>query len=277
MPAATWSTASFPQDLARKSFSAMITRLMPNGQAPLFGITSMLKEETAYQPEHGYFSKTMIFPMVNLDAAVADGSATTFTVASTANIVPGMILQADSTKENILVATVASATSITVVRGVGTVAAAAIANDVNLWMVGNAYEEASVRPASLIIIPVRVINYTQIFRNTWVTSGTSAATSVIAGSAPDAENRQDCASFHAVDIEKALLFGQSFAGTRNGFPFRCMDGLVNRVTVAASANVTTLAATTNYTQLKNALDVCFNVTTDPKVANERVLFVGGGR
>lgn len=275
MSVATWNTATFPQDLAKKSFSAMITRLMPNGQAPLFGITSMLKEETAYQPEHGYFSKTMIFPMVNLDAAVADGAATSFTVASSANIAPGMILEAASTREHVLVTAVPDATHITVARGIGTVAAAAIANDVDLWMVGNAYEEASVRPASLVIVSVRNINYTQIFRNTWMTSGTSAATGVIAGSAPDAENRSDCATFHAVDIEKALLFGQTYSGTRNNMPFRCMNGLINTVTQQAAGNVTTLGATTTYTQLEAALDPVFNVTTDPKVANERVLFTGG--
>jgi hypothetical protein len=57
-----FNTSQITQDLAKKSFAAMITRLMPNGTAPLFGLTSMLKEETAYQFEHGYFSKTMIFP-----------------------------------------------------------------------------------------------------------------------------------------------------------------------------------------------------------------------
>jgi hypothetical protein len=275
MPVATWNTATFPQDLAKKSFSAMITRLMPNGQAPLYGITSMLKEETAYQPEHGYFSKTMIFPSVVLNGAIADGTVTTFTVVSSTNILPGMILQADTTKENILVASVTNATTIVVVRGIGTVAAAGIATAVNLYMVGNAYEEASVRPQSLVIVPVRVINLTQIFRNTWLTSGTASATAVIAGSAPDAENKSDCAAFHAADMEKALIFGQYYTGTRNGFPFRCMDGLINRVTVAASGNVTTLGATTSYTQLKAALDPVFNTATDPKVANERVLFCGG--
>jgi len=275
MPVATWNTATFPQDLAKKSFSAMITRLMPNGQAPLFGLTSMLKEETAYQPEHGYFSKTMIFPSVVLNGAIADGVATAFTVVSTTNILPGMILQADSTKENVLVVAVVSGTALTVARGIGTVAGAAIGSTVALYMVGNAYEEASVRPASLIIVPTRIINYTQIFRNTWMTSGTASATAVIAGSAPDAENKQDCAAFHAADIEKALIFGQIYSGTRNNMPFRCMDGLINRVTVAAAGNVTTLGATTSYTQFKNALDPVFNVTTDPKVANERILFVGG--
>jgi len=275
MTVGTWNTASFPQDLAKKSFSAMITRLMPNGQAPLFGMTSMLKEETAYQPEHGYFSKTMIFPSGVINGAIADGTTTTFVLVSTANLLPGMILQADTTKENILIVTVTNATTITVARGIGTVAAIAIANSVNLWMVGNAYEEGSVRPQSLLIVPVRVINYTQIFRNTWLTTGTASATAVIAGNAPDAENRSDCAAFHAVDIEKALLFGQTYTGTRNGQPFRCMNGLINTVTVSAAGNVTTFGATTTYTQLQAAWDPVFNVTTDPKTANERVLFCGG--
>lgn len=277
MPVATWNTATFPTDLAKKSFSGMITRLMPNGQAPLFGITSMLKEETAYQPEHGYFSKVMIFPSVQLQGTQLIGD-TTLTVVDTTNILPGMILEADSgtnAREHILVTAVPSSTQLTVVRAVGTVAAAAMSNQIKLWMVGNAYEEASTRPQSLVVVPTRYINYTQIFRNTWLTSGTASATAVIAGSSPDAENRADCAMFHAIDIEKSLLFGQTFNGTRNGMPFRIMNGLINTVTQQAAGNVTTLGATTTYTQLQTAWDPVFNQTTDPKVANERVLFVGG--
>lgn len=275
MTVATWNTASWPQDLAKKSFSGMITKLGPNGQAPLFGISSMLKEETAYQPEHGYFSKTMIFPSVVLNGAVADGVATTFTVVSSADIVPGMVLQSDTTRENVLVTAVPNGTSITVQRALGTVAGAAIGNTVRLYMIGNAYEEASTRPQSLIIIPTRKINYTQIFRNTWMVSGTALATSVIAGGGADAESRADCSMFHAIDIEKAILWGQLFAGTRNNFPLRTMDGLINRVTVDAAGNITTLGATTNWTQLEAALDPVFQQITDPKNPNERLWFVGG--
>lgn len=275
MPVATWSTATFPQDLAVKSFSGMITRLMPNGQAPLFGISSMLGEETAYQPEHGYYSKTMIFPSVVLGAAVADGVVTSFTVVDSTNILPGMLLQSDTTRENVLVTAVPDSTHITVVRGVGTVAAAAIANSVRLYMSGNAYEEASARPQSLVIVPVRVTNYTQIFRNTWLLSGTALATGVIAGGTPDAETKQDCSMFHAIDIEKALLFSQTFNGTRNSFPFRTMNGLINYINQVASGNITTLGSTTTYTQLETALDPVFQQVTDPKNPNERLLFVGG--
>lgn len=275
MPVGTFNTSLLTTDLAKKSFSSMITRLMPNGAAPLFGITSMLKEDTAYQYEHGYFAKTMIFPSGVLNGAIADGVATTFTLVSTTNLLPGMILRADTTGENVLILTVPSGTQITVRRGVGTVAAAAIANSVNLWMVGNAYEEASVRPSSLLILPTRVTNYTQIFRNTWAVSGTTAATSVIAGGTPDAESRQDCAMFHATDIEKALLYAQKYQGTLNSQPLHTMDGLLNILATSAAGNITTLAATTTWTQLEAALDPAFNQVTDPKNPAMRALFVGG--
>lgn len=282
MSTGIWNSGTFTTDLAAKSFASMITRLMPNGQAPLFGLTSMLATETAVQVEHGFFTKTMLFPMVNLDAAVANATDQTFTVASTANILPGMLLRAETTKEVVLVNEVNSSTSITVQRGVGSVAAAAIADNVNLYQVGNAFEEASVRPNALAINPVRITNLTQIFRNTWSLSRSAEATQVIAGETTVAENRQDCAAFHAADIEKALIFGQKSQGTRNGQPFRTMDGLINIVSNLtyyppsyAAVNVTTAGATTNFTQLETALDPCFNQSTDPKVGNERILFVGG--
>jgi len=276
------NTSDFTTDLAAKSFSGMITRLMPNGTAPLFGLTSMLDSEVAVQVEHGFFTKTMLFPSLNLDAAVADGTVTVFTVASTANVLPGMIMRVNSTGENVIINTIISPTSVSVSRGVGTVAAAAIADNVDLYEVGNAYEEGSNRPSALNVTPVRITNLTQIFRNTWAITDTVRATMVIAGESTVAENRTDCAGFHAAAIEKALFFGQKSSGTRNGQPFRTMDGLISIISNLtyyppsyAAVNVTVAGATTTYTQLEAALDPVFDQATDPKVANERVSFVGG--
>jgi hypothetical protein len=129
---------------------------------------------------------------------------------------------------------------------------------------------------------VRVTNLTQIFRNTWALTDTARATKVIAGDGNVAENKADCVAYHAADIEKAIFFGQKFSGTRNGQPFRTMDGLISIVGNAAyyppafpTPNVFTAGGTTNWTQLEAFLDVCFNQATDPKVANQRTLFVGG--
>lgn len=274
MPVGAFNTAVIPQDLAKKSFSAMITRIMPNGSAPLVGLTALLKEETAYQIEHGFYSKTMLFPSVVLSASAAV-SDTILNVVSTTNILAGMLLRSDSTNENILVTAVISPTQISVQRAIGSVVPATINSAVNLWMVGNAYEESSLRPASLIIIPQRVTNNTQIFRNTWAVSETTRATMLIAGDTAVAESRRDCAAFHAVDIEKMFFFGQRYFGTRNNQPFHTSDGVINSVTQNVPGNITTLGATTNYTQLEAALDPMFNQVTDPTSVGERLLFVGG--
>lgn len=281
MSVGIFNTSGLTQDLAKKSFAGLITRLAPNGQSPLFAMTSMIESETAVQIEHGFFTKTMLFPELTLGAAVADATTQTFTVTSTSNILPGMIMRVDSTGENVIIDSVLSATSVRVSRGVGNVSAAAIDNSVKLYQVGNAFEESSLRPNALIINPVRITNLTQIFRNTWAISDTIRQTMMIAGDTNVAETRQDCAAFHAADIEKALLFGQKSQGTRNGQPFRTMDGLISIVGNTSyyppaypTANINTAGSTTNYTQLEGFLDPCFNQTTDPKVANERVLFVG---
>ena len=281
MSTGVFNTSVMTADLAAKSFAGMITRLMPNGSAPLFGMTSMLTSETAVQTEHGFFTKTMLFPQFTLSANIAAGD-TVLPVTSTANLLPGMIMMIDSTKENIIIDAVISATSVSVTRGVGAVSAQAAVATVNGYQVGNAYEESSLRPNALIINPVKITNLTQIFRNTWAVSDTVRSTMMIAGDTNVAESRQDCASFHAADIEKALFFGQKSQGTRNGQPFRTMDGLVAITgnlsyypSIYATPNVNTAGGTTNYTQLEGFLDPVFNQATDPKVANERVLFVGG--
>jgi len=277
----TGGVASTP-NLVKPSFASMITRLMPQGQAPLFGLTAYLQEETAVQTEHGFFTKTMLFPMFNLDAAVAGATDTVFTVASTSDLLPGMLMRAETTGEVVMINTILSPTQVAVTRGIGTTAGA-VADNVNFYQIGNAFEESSVRPNALQINPVRITNLTQIFRNTWAVSGSAAATQVIAGDTTVAENRMDCASFHAADIEKALFFGKKSSGTRNGQPFRTLDGLLSILANPAyyppsyggSVNVTLAGATTNYTQLEAALDPVFNQVTDPKVGNTRLLFVGG--
>ena len=282
MTTGIFNSNQITQDLAAKSFAAMIARLMPNGNSPLFGLTSMLSSETALQPEHGFFTKTMLFPQLTLSAAGQNAGDTVFTVTSTANVLPGMLLRVDTTGENILLNAILSTTQVQVQRAVGSTAAAAIGASVNLYQVGTAFEESSLRPNALAINPVLVTNLTQIFRNTWAISGSVKSTQMIAGDTNVAENRQDCAAFHAADIEKGIFFGQKFAGTRNGQPFRTMDGIFAIVSNLAyyppsysTANVTNAGGTTNYTQFEAAFDPCFNQTTDPKVANERVMFVGG--
>jgi hypothetical protein len=282
MSTGIFTTAVLTQDLAEKSYAGMLTRLMPNGTAPLFVLTSMLATETAVQIEHGFFTKTMLFPNLVLSAAGQAIGDTVFTVLSTLNVLPNMLMRVESTGEVIIINAIISPTQVSVTRAVGSTAAVAIAASIAIYQVGTAYEEGSVRPNALIINPVRITNLTQIFRNTWAISDTIRATQMIAGDSNIAESRQDCAAFHAADIEKGMIFSQRSQGIRNGQPFRTMDGLlaiVGNLTYYPASyvvpNISVAGATTNFTQLEGFVDPCFNQTTDPKVANERVMFVGG--
>lgn len=270
------SSANAPSNLNAVSFAQAITRLMPNGTAPLFGLTSLLKDETASNIEHGYFSKTMIFPQLKIDnGAGYNAAATTFAVDAYSDIVPGDLVRNERTGEIMMVATTPSTTSVTVTRAVGSVVAAAINDNDDLFTIGNAFEEGSTRPSAVAIIADRYVNNTQIFRNSWAVTKTAAAIPQIAGAGYVSESRQDCAALHAMAIEKALFFGQKFMGTKNGQPLHTMEGIIARVNAAASGNVTTLGATTNWTQLEAALDKTLQTVTDPKGGNIRTMFVGG--
>jgi hypothetical protein len=270
------SSANAPSNLNAVSFAQAITRLMPNGTAPLFGLTSLLRDETASNIEHGYFSKTMIFPQLKINNAGGYvAGATTFAVDAYDNVVPGDLVRNERTGEIIMVLTTPTTTSVTVTRAVGSVAAAAILDDDDLFTIGNAFEEGSTRPSAVAIIADRYVNNTQIFRNSWAVTKTAAAIPQIAGAGYVSESKQDCAAFHAMAIEKALFFGQKFMGTKNGQPLHTMEGIITRVNTAAAGNVTTLGATTNWTQLEAALDKTLQTVTDPKGGNIRTMFVGG--
>ena len=97
----------------------------------------------------------------------------------------------------------------------------------------------------------------------------------MAGGTPDAESKSDCAVFHAVDIEKALLYAQKYQGTLNNQPIHVMDGLLNILATSAAGNIGAATASTNWTLLESLLDPAFAVVTDPKNPNMRALFVGG--
>lgn len=270
------SSANAPDNLNEVSFAKAITRLMPNGSAPLFALTSLLKDEACVAIEHGYYTKTMTFPSLAIDngAGYAAGD-TTFTVDAYTDVVPGDMLLNERTNEVILVNTTPSSTSITVTRAIGTTAAAAILDNDDLRTIGNAFEEGSVRPSAVAILAVRYVNYTQIFRNSWAVTATAAALPQIAGDGYVGESKRDCAAFHAMAMEKAMFFGEKFMGTKNGQPFHTMEGLIPRIRTAAAGNITTLGATTNWTQFEAAMDVTLQTVSDPKGSNIRTGFVGG--
>src|SRR5690606_37220937 len=153
---------------------------------------------------------------------------------------------------------------------------AAVSDNEVLYSIGNAFEQASLRPISRLMNPVRVMNNTQIFRDSWALPATMTAIAPIVGDYLVAESRQDCGLFHASAIERSLIFGQKSGQVVNGQYLTTMDGIIETVRrLAPPANTSTASSTTTYTQLETMLNPVFDTITDARNGNERVIFVGG--
>lgn len=264
------------EDWLDKSFAGTLIRLQPNGSAPLFGLTGLMPKDSCKAIEHGYFSKTLVFPSVVINNSGGyDNDDTTMTVVSTATVVAGDLLRFQSTGEVVRVTSVASATSIVVVRSVGTIDAAAIANSAKAYYIGNAFEQASNKPTARSIKPSREINYTQIHRNGWVLSRTLAAVKNVLNLDEVSDNMQDAAHFHGTSIENTMIFGQRSSGFVNDQFMTTSDGIVERVRRDTS-NTTTAGSTTNYTQLETMLNGVFDTRSSGQTnGSERILLCGG--
>lgn len=260
-----------PAELNTRSFAGTILRLFPNGSAPLFALTSQAGKSKAKSSTHGYFSKTMTFVKTTSTAGDLVG-ATTLTIGSTTGMTPGMVLHNTRTRENIRINTVASGTTITVTRGFGRVAAAAINAADNFIQVGTAFAEGSTRPSARQLATTYVANYTQIFRNAWGLTDTARASMSEMGYSNIAESRKDCAMFHSVDIESAILYGQPEMDTSGAQPIHATQGIIDAIYQYAPANINAAGATTTYDQLVALVEEAWTYSTDAANPKSRAAF-----
>ncbi len=261
-----------PATLNQRSFADTILRLFPDGTAPLFAMTGQLPKTQAKVVEHGYHTKAMAFSNVTDDGSGALIGDTTIQLLDTAGLVPGMVLQVQTTRELVRVLTVPNATDITVTRAYGSVAAVAIPASEVLFAVGNSHEQASNRPVARTMEVLFIPNFTQIVRNSWAISDTARASLAEAGFNNIQESRQDAMLLHATDIESILFWGQpqAPAGTP---PVHTTQGIIDAINQYAAANIFTAGATTNYDQLVTFIEPMFAAQSNLGNAKERVMFV----
>ena len=255
------------------SFAKVMTRIMPNGDAPMFLLSSTRPKKEAAQPTHNFFTFTPIFQSFTTHGSTILAATTALTASATvSNIVEGQIYAVGTpVGERVLVSSVSGAT-VNVVRAFGTVAAADIPAGTLLFLVGTAHEEGSNRPVAVRVNEVEVSNYTQIFRNAWSVTGTAAAVRKYVGVDTATGDKVECSKMHARDIELATLFGQARVTTKNSKPIRAMNGIVE--IARAAGRHTAAGSTTTYAQLETALDPVFDFNTDPALGNMRKLLVG---
>lgn len=267
------TTSTFvPAELQMRSFAATIMRLFPQGSAPIFALSSQLKKGTAKSSTHGYFSKTMTFLNAVLGAGVLTGAGS-IVLPSVAGIIPNMVFHNTRSRENVRVVTVNTATLvITVERGFGRIAAAAMNTADILLCIGTAFTENSVRPIARSMSTVYVGNFTQIFRNAWGMSDTARASVSEQGFSNLAENRKDNAMFHSSDIEAALIWGQGKMDTTGTMPIHSTQGIRDAIAQYAATNISQAGATTSMSQLEGFLAPMFRYSTDMSNPTQRVIF-----
>ena len=254
----------------------------------------------------------MVFPAFQMGAAVGDGTTQTFTVIDSSQcLVNGLyrrvgvvdtgtgtaITSPDTglAGEVIRVTGVTNATTITVQRNVGTESSpvTSVADNSLFVHIGNAFADASSRPNSFLTKEIRVINYTQTFRNAWAISGSVAAIQNVIGDTNISKSRVECAQYHAMDIENSAFWGRrsntaGVAGTN--YSSRTMAGVIAQISDSqssalflpassgGSSNVSTAnsgaAGSLSMADFEAWADHLFDMTYDPMMSNMRTMFVG---
>jgi hypothetical protein len=265
-------TDNFVTDQRPKNWREGILMLEPNGQAPLTGLTSGLKNKSSDDPEFNWWTKSLERQRLQGDTDET-ASTTTFSVTGGAtSLVQNHLLLVEETGEIVRVSSDPSSDgSIPVERGFsGTSAASFDAGtggiNPNLIVIGTANEENASAPTGLNFDPVKHSNYTQIFRNALEASRTAMKTRLRTGDAVK-EAKRETAQYHSIEMERALFWGQKWEGTMNGNPVRTTGGIKYWMDANASDRVMNQSgASTDMEQLEAWMDEMFRYGSSEKMA-----------
>jgi hypothetical protein len=251
-----WGTDERPKD-----FRESILFFTPNGNAPIFALTSKAGKKTVKDPEFSWWAESNTVIRVQVNGALGSGD-TVVTVDSpdpdatnmgilyglATHLKPGDILSVGENtnvelsttfaREYIQVDSVISATAFNAVRGVAGTTPAAIPDNSFLTVIGSAYAEGTAAPKAVSRNPVKFFNYTQIFKDTYELTATADQTETRTGNSWSNDKKRK--SFdHARNIEMMMLFGKRFETVgSNGKPLRYAGGIR---TFLPAANVTIFA------------------------------------
>jgi hypothetical protein len=230
------TTDNFVADQRPLHWRAALLLNYPNGDAPLFALTSALRSEAVDDPEFNWWEKPLQARRFALGADLdsSTGSATITLVAGGKTLKTGDLLFVEQSTEILRVMqNPTSDTAVVVQREYGTTVATAVTYNgasvnPNLLLIGSAYEEGSAAPDGRAYDPNKKYNYTQIFRNTFEHTRTAMKTRL---RTPDdvKEAKRECLELHSRDIEMAFFLGNRTETTVNGKPCRTTGGIYESI------------------------------------------------
>ena len=235
------STVAINQDRRIVDMSNEIALLEPEA-TPLTVLSKRIagSSKVTKNPKYDNLTDELVPRWDKVNGAVANGTATTITVDNGDYFSVNDLVVVPSTGEQMLV-TAISTNDLTVTRGFGGTAAA-IADNANLLITGNAMAEGSNAPDSKTTKTVTNTNYTQIFRTPFEVTGTQDA-SKLYGGADMVYLAKKMGIEHAKTIEEAFLFGHKNKATSGNEVRRSTAGLNSLVTTNRTDTSGTLTET----------------------------------
>lgn len=252
------TTAILVRDVGSKVF------LVDPSAAPFTLLTAKAGEQVAMNPRYEWYEKTLRpkISQVNNAAGYTAGD-TTLTVDDGTVYQVGDLVRVLRTGE-IMRVTANTATSITVTRGFGETAAAALLDNDDLLVVGSAHAEGADAGPPDEWQERHVFNFTQIFRRPFGVSATREASETYFGQTRP-RLRAEKAIEHAIDIERAFLFGERRESVSGNTVIRSTRGFVKW----ATSNIKDAGGTLTEPELEDWLADVFKATG---AGDTRVLF-----
>lgn len=215
-------TTTLDRDRRAIDCSKVITQLIPSAD-PYAVLLMKERKEATDTAEFIWFDDEPVGWWTKASAA-ADDTATNINVVDGSIFATHDILKVPRTSE-VLRVTATNANVLTVVRGYGTTASAAIEAEDWLVRIGNAMEENSNAPASKLNQPQKFTNYTQIVRTTFDESMTSAHEIKRVGGKERTRLRAKKLLEHRLDIARISIWGEKKEDLSSGKPRRMTAGI----------------------------------------------------
>lgn len=255
-------TGDWTADERPKSYRDMILYLYPNGDAPLTAILAKMSMESVDDPEFNWWTKALpqqsgaitgVYTNSTLATAYVSGAALGATLyikvaeAAADEVRAGhvVVLRLDTDLTLDVVAKVTAVTkagassylTVKLLEADDNSATKDLSDATSFLVIGNSNPEGADRPEGIAYDPVKLSNYTQIFRTPLSLTRTAMKTKLRTGEAYK-RAKKEALELHSIEMERARIWGIPTETTgANGKPERTSGGILHFIRQNAASNV----------------------------------------
>lgn len=223
----TRDTRNITQNKIVVDMSDKIALLQPNAE-PFMSFLKIAKRNTeaARNPKFEWLEDDLLprWDAIN-NGAGYDNAATSIVVDNGSYFTANDVIKVPRTGEVMLVTAIATNT-LTVVRGYGVTAAAAIVDNDPLVIVGNANQEGSGTRVLKSTLEVPKYNFTQIFKTPFGVTNTENATKMYGGKDLSYQQAKGGVQ-HRIDMARGFMYGERKEDVSGAKPMRTTGGLLS--------------------------------------------------